>query len=408
MEKIRGIGIALLASLCIGGLLLWWHTALNASILSLTRLGGAIFLRLLSVIIVPLIFTSLCQAVLQIKTEKQLTILGLRTLGFYLLTTLLAMSMAFLCSQLLSHHTPALLTTSTWVRPATDLSLHTIVLTWFPANLIKSLAEGNLIALIIITLFFAIACRQASAQSATIQQWVASLHTVLVAWLMLVLRLAPYGIFCLITATLLQTGWHAIPPLLFYMLTVLLALCLHCLISFGFLLYQFTPHTLITVVHQMRQPLITAFSLASSQATIPLVMQYLTTRLKLRETTTSLVIPMGATVNMDGTAIMQVVASLFIAHHYHIILSGFDYVMLFTLIMMASIGTAGIPGIGLMTLAAVFTQLGLPLEGIGLILGVDRLLDMCRTTVNVLGDSVIACVIDYTTDTLDQPSAHKT
>jgi Na+/H+-dicarboxylate symporter len=209
----------------------------------------------------------------------------------------------------------------------------------------------------------------------------------------LIMSVAHIGVFCLIAKTFAEQGIGLLMPMASYFLTVLGALAIHLFITLVVLLYVFTRFNPITFLKKMRNAQAFAFSTASSSATIPVTLRSVTERLGVNNSVASFTVPLGATINMDGTAIMQGVATVFIANVYGIELGIVGYLTVIGMAVLASIGTAGVPGVGLIMLAMVLNQVGLPLEGIGIILGVDRLLDMCRTAVNITGDAMVSTIV---------------
>ena len=209
----------------------------------------------------------------------------------------------------------------------------------------------------------------------------------------LIMRLAPIGVFALIARTFANQGFEAFAPLLKYVLTVLGVLLLHALVTYPLILKGFSGLPIRPFLSKMREVQIFAFSPASSNATIPVSLRVVEKQLGVDNSVASFSVPLGATINMDGTAIMQGVATVFIAQAYGLGLDLTDYLLVIATATMASIGTAGVPGVGLVMLSMVLAQVGLPVEGIGLIIGIDRLLDMVRTAVNVTGDCAVTCIV---------------
>jgi Na+/H+-dicarboxylate symporter len=219
---------------------------------------------------------------------------------------------------------------------------------------------------------------------------------------MLLIELAPYGVFCLLTKVFASQGFGAILPMGKYFIVVLIGLLLQLFVVYGSLLKFVAKLNPIKFYKKFSEVMIFAFSTASSNATLPVNMEVTEKELGVHNSVASFTIPFGATINMDGTAIMQGVATVFVAQAYGIELGFQSYLMVVMTATLASIGTAGVPGVGLVMLAMVFNQVGLPVEGIGLIIGVDRLLDMARTAVNVAGDSVVSCVVAKSENQFDE------
>ena len=218
----------------------------------------------------------------------------------------------------------------------------------------------------------------------------------------IVMKFAPIGVFCLIAKTFATQGISMVIPLASYFFTVALVLLLHVLITYTVLLKFVAKVSPIIFIKKMRDAIVFAFSTASSNATIPVTLNTVEKKLGVDKAVASFTVPLGATINMDGTAIMQGVATVFIASVYQVDLSFADYLIVILTATMASIGTAGVPGVGLIMLAMVLTQVGLPVEGIALIIGIDRLLDMMRTAVNITGDSMVSIITAKSEKSFDE------
>ena len=226
-----------------------------------------------------------------------------------------------------------------------------------------------------------------------IHEFFSSLNQIIMRIVELLMQVAPVGVFALIARVFAKDGLEAFSPLIMYFLVVLFALALQALFIYPTLLRILSGLNPMIFLRKFRQTMIFAFSTASSNATLPVTLRAATKRLGVERSIASFTVPLGATINMDGTAIMQGVATVFIAQAYNIALTPGDCLAVVLTATLASIGTAGVPGVGLVTLAMVLRQAGLPVEGIGLIIGVDRLLDMIRTAVNVSGDAVVSCIV---------------
>ena len=229
----------------------------------------------------------------------------------------------------------------------------------------------------------------------------ASLDAVVMTMVNIVMKLAPIGVFCLIAKTFATQGIDIFLPLMSYFVVVVGALFIHAIVTFSCLLKLAARLNPIVFFRKMRSTAVFAFSTASSNATIPANLNAVEHKLGVKQSVAAFTVPLGATINMDGTAIMQGVATVFIANVYGIDLGLTDYLSVIMIATLASIGTAGVPGVGLIMLAMVLGQVGLPIEGIGIIIGVDRLLDMLRTAVNVMGDATISCIVAKSEKSLD-------
>jgi Na+/H+-dicarboxylate symporter len=210
---------------------------------------------------------------------------------------------------------------------------------------------------------------------------------------LMLMNVAPIGVFCLMVTLFSKMGFSAISQLIYYFVAVLLVLMVHFFVTYPMLIRFLAGLNPITFYKRMMPVMVFAFSTSSSGATLPVTLEAVKKRLGVKNQVASFIIPLGATINMDGTAIMQGVATVFIAQAFNVDISLSGYLMVILTATLASIGTAGVPGVGLITLALVLTQVGLPVEGIALIIGVDRLLDMTRTVVNVVGDATVATVV---------------
>ena len=268
-----------------------------------------------------------------------------------------------------------------------------VVLDIFPSNPVAAMAEGNMLQIIVFALLLGVALTRAGdaglALKASFDRW----NEVIMQLVMMLMLAAPVGVFCLMVTLGAQLGLGAILDLLAYFLCVLLVLALHFLITYPTLIKLLVRVSPVLFYQHMAPVMAFAFSTASSGATLPVTLETVKKRIGVRNEIASFVVPVGATINMDGTAIMQGVATVFIAQAFNVDIGLTGYLMVILTATMASIGTAAVPGVGLITLALVLTQVGLPVEGIALIIGVDRLLDMTRTVVNVVGDATVSSVV---------------
>jgi Na+/H+-dicarboxylate symporter len=271
----------------------------------------------------------------------------------------------------------------------------------FPTNPVRAMADGSMLQIIVFSILFGLAATVAGEPGQKLIGIFQDLNSVIMRLVMMLMNLAPYGVFCLIAKVFAVQGVGAIVHLAQYFFVVLGVLLLHALIVYPSLLRLLAGLDPLTFFRKMRDPIALAFSTASSNATLPVTLENAELRLGAGNSVASFTIPLGATINMDGTAIMQGVATVFIAQAYGIEIGMTGYLMVVLTATLASIGTAGVPGVGLIMLAMVLRQVNLPVEGIGLIIGVDRLLDMVRTAVNVTGDSAVTCIVARTEGQLD-------
>ena len=259
-----------------------------------------------------------------------------------------------------------------------------------------------MLQIIVFALFIGLILAQLKDKAETVGKFFTQFNDIMMKMTTIVMKAAPVGVFCLIATTFSTMGWNAFAPLLKYIFAVFLALAIHCLVTYMLMLKGFTKLSPIKFLSKFAPVMSFAFSTASSNASIPLSIETLDEKLGVSENISSFTVPLGATINMDGTAIMQGVAVVFVAQAFGINLGLNDYLTVILTATLASIGTAGVPGVGMITLSMVFNSIGLPVEGIGLIMGIDRILDMYRTAVNVTGDAVCTTIIAKQSGELDE------
>ena len=364
---------------------------------------GTAFVNALKMLVVPLVTFSLICGVCGIGDVAVLGRVGIKAFVLYLITTGMAITLALIVAILVAPgegFEQAAGTTSNFspkpAPPLTDVFINIV-----PSNPINAFAEGNMLQIIFFVILFAIAMLMTGDIGRQLAKTVEKLNEVMMKVVTLVMDFAPIGVFFLMAKTFSIQGIALIMPMIGYFSVVIFCLLLHGFGTFSLLLVFLAKLNPLVFIKKMRPAHIFAFSTASSNATIPVTLQVVEKRLGVDNSTASFTVPLGATINMDGTAIMQGVATVFIANVYGIDLGISDYLTVVGMSILASIGTAGVPGVGLIMLAMVFNQVGLPVEGIGLILGVDRILDMIRTTVNITGDATVTCIIARSEKTID-------
>ncbi|MAW47780.1 MAG: dicarboxylate/amino acid:cation symporter [Gammaproteobacteria bacterium TMED30] len=368
--------------------------------------GGKIFVTLLKMMVVPLVFVSLVCGARSLGATGSVGRLGGKTIGLYLLTTALAVSFALMLALIVdpglsaSDDNSAALTFDAYQAKEAP-SVKDTLINIFPANPIQAMAEGSMLQVIVFALLLGLALSRAGAAGDRIADFFADLNQVMMKLITMVIQLTPYGVFCLMVKLGATVGWVEIGKVLAYFLTVASALILHGLIVYPSLLKVLTGINPLMFLRKMREPMLVAFSTSSSGATLPVTLRTVEHRIGVNNNVAAFAVPLGATINMDGTAIMQGVATVFIAQFFGYQLGVDALLMVVLTATLASIGTAAVPGVGLITLTLVLDQVGLPVEGIGLIIGVDRLLDMLRTVVNVTGDGTVATIVAKTEGQLD-------
>jgi Na+/H+-dicarboxylate symporter len=364
--------------------------------------GGAVFMASLKLLVVPLVFVSLVCGTASLDDISRLGRIGGKTLGLYLLTTAIAITLALLAASIVRPGAgldlPADLSFATKQAPGFADTLVNI----FPSNPVRAMSEGNMLQVIVFAALFGFAMTLSGAPGRRLLEFFQDANAVVLRLVTVLMEVAPYGVFCLLAKIFALQGLSAIIQMFGYFCVVLGVLLLHGMLTYPALLRTLSGLDPLTFARKMRAPISFAFSTASSNATLPVTLETVEDRLGVNNKVASFTIPLGATINMDGTAIMQGVATGFIAQAYGIDLTLVDYLMVVLTATLASIGTAGVPGVGLIMLAMVLKQVNLPVEGIGLIIGVDRLLDMVRTAVNITGDAAVTCIVAKSEGELSQ------
>ena len=367
---------------------------------------GQGFIRLMKMLVVPLVFCSLVCGSMAIGDTKKLGTVGVRTLIFYLATTALAVTVALSVGNLINPgiglDMSAIQTSASTVETMEATSLTDTILNIIPDNPINSLASGTMLQVIVFALIIGVILAKMGERAETVANFFSQFNDIMMEMTMMIMSLAPIGVFCLISRTFANIGFSAFIPLAKYMIAVLLALAIQCLGIYQILLKIFTGLNPIRFIKKFFPVMAFAFSTATSNATIPLSIDTLSKKIS------SFTIPLGATINMDGTSIMQGVAVVFAAQAFGIHLSMTDYITVIGTATLASVGTAGVPSVGLVTLTMVFNSVGLPVEAIGLIMGIDRILDMTRTAVNITGDAVCTTIVAHQNKALDKKVFYET
>ena len=377
-------------------------TGLAAFLVDVFDVGGRIFVASLQLMVVPLVLVSLICGASSLSDGASMGRLGGKTLGLYLGTTAIAISIALTIALAISPGEGAGGIPQQEYVPRPAPGLKDVIVNIFPTNPIAAMAEGKMLQVIVFALLVGVAITRAGEAGVRIKTFFESINEILMQLIMMLINLAPYGIFCLMARLFSEVGWEQILELAKYFFTVVAALVIHLTVVYPTILVLLARVSPVTFFGKMRSTMLVAFSTSSSGATLPVTLRTVKERLGVDNRIASFSVPLGATINMDGTAIMQGVATVFIAQFYGIDLVFTDYLMVILTATLASVGTAAVPGVGLITLAMVLNQVGLPVEGIALIIGVDRLLDMLRTAVNVSGDATVATTVASTEDMLDR------
>ena len=382
------------------------HIKDNILVEGILYIVGQGFIRLMKMLVVPLVFCSIVCGSMAIGDTKKLGTVGVRTLAFYLATTALAICVALAMGNLLDPGVgldmSAISANAAEVQTMESTSMAQTILNIIPDNPIGALANGNMLQIIVFALIVGVILAKLGEKTETVGNFFSQFNDVMMEMTMMVMRLAPIGVFCLISRTFAGIGFSAFLPLAKYMIGVLLALAVQCFVVYLGLLKIFSGLNPIKFIKNFFPVMAFAFSTATSNATIPMSIDTLAKKMGVSKRISSFTIPLGATINMDGTAIMQGVAVVFAAQAFGIVLTPVDYVTVIGTATLASIGTAGVPSVGLVTLTMVFNSVGLPVEAIGLIMGIDRILDMARTAVNITGDAVCTTIVAHQNNAIDK------
>jgi len=396
--------IGLTLGAIIGGLLnaidnAWLNTYVVDGVM---HVGGKLFVNALKMLVVPLVIFSLIPGVFAIGDIKLLGKVGTKTVVLYIATTAIAITTAVSVAALIGigkGGTPP--TDADFSGRTADQGMLDILIDIVPTNIFSAFANGDMLAIIFFAIFFGIAALTIKDQTEETIGLIEQMNKIVMQMVEMVMWFAPYAVFCLLGKTIADIGLSAIVQISGYFATVIGVLLFHAFVTQMLILKIFTGLNLGLYLNKIRNAQLFAFSTSSSGATIPVTLRTVQNRLGVDRAISSFSVPFGATINMDGTAIMQGVATVFIANLYGIELGMTGYAVVVLTAVMASIGTAAVPSVGLVMLTLVFEQVDLPVEAIGLILGVDRLLDMTRTAVNVTGDTVVTSIVAKSEGKLD-------
>jgi len=357
------------------------------------HVGGEIFIASLKMLVVPLVFVSLVCGTCSLSDTSKLGRLGGKSIGLYLMTTAIAISLAIGAALFIGPGQGVEMQSDASFDVSSAPTLAQVFINIFPSNPIESMASGNMLQIIVFAVLFGLAVALSGKTGERIAAMFTDFNEVIMKLVTLLMNLAPYGVFFLMAKLFTTLGFGTIASLLKYFLVVLAVLFIHGLVVYPVLLKLLSGLNPVIFLQKMRDAALFGFSTSSSNATLPVTMETVNKKLGVNNSISSFTVPLGATINMDGTAIMQGVATVFIAQVFGVDLTLTDFLMVILTATLASIGTAGVPGVGLIMLAMVLQQVGLPIEGIALIIGVDRLLDMTRTAVNVTGDAMVSCIV---------------
>lgn len=362
------------------------------------------FIRLMQMLVVPLVFASIVCGTSAIGDTKTLGKVGVRTIVFYLFTTALAVTVAILMGNIINPGMGVTMEDMSQVSTTSQesVSFSETLLNIIPTNPIGALADGVMLQIIFFAMLLGIVLAKLGERVDAVSNLFNQFNTIMMEMTSIIMLVAPVGVFCLIARTFATLGFDMFVPMIKYMGSVIGALGIQCFVVYLGLLKIFTGLNPLKFIRKFFPVMGFAFSTATSNATIPLSIDTLEKKMGVAKRISSFTIPLGATINMDGTAIMQGVAVVFTAQLFHIPIGLPQYLTVIATATLASLGTAGVPSVGLITLSMVFTSIGLPVEGIAYIMGIDRILDMMRTAVNITGDAVCTTIIAHQNDALDR------
>jgi len=358
------------------------------------KLGSDIFINLLKMLIVPLVFFSLVSGISSLGNLKSIGNISLKTITLYLITTAIAVSLSLFIGAIFQPGSGV--NTANLISPdklPQGQGIYQTILDIFPANIIEAMANNQMLAIVFFSIIFGLALNKTNHLTNNLSESFEKLNTVFMQLVVMIIAFAPIGVFCLIGKFVIADGLNVFGEALKYVILLIATLFLHMFITYSVLIKFFTRLSLKTFFLKMKDVAVFAFSTSSSAATIPVTLKTVENELGVNKNVAAFVVPVGATINMDGTAIMQGMATIFIAQMSGIDLSLIQYIQVVLLAVATSIGTAAVPSAGTITLVIILQQFGLPLEAIGIILAVDRILDMTRTAINVTGDAAVACVV---------------
>lgn len=364
---------------------------------------GKMFVNALKMLVVPLVIFSLLTGVMGIGDIRALGRVGGRAFVLYILTTAIAIAVAIGIALITGPGEGFVMegVAAGDIAGAAAPSVWEVFANIVPGNPITAFSTGDMLQIIFYVIVVGIAAVMLGERSLPFARACEYMNELMMKVVSIVMIFAPYGVFCLIAKTFAEQGIDLFLPVLTYVGTLVGALLLHLFVTLMIILKLMSGLSPMPFLRKIRPAQIFAFSTASSNATIPVTMRCVTSRMGVDNSVASFTVPFGATINMDGTAIMQGVATVFLANVYGIDLGVGGYLTVIAMAVLASIGTAGVPGVGLVMLTMVLTQVGLPIEGIALILGVDRLMDMIRTAVNITGDAVVSVIVAKSENKID-------
>ena len=406
-EKLtRNILVCMVLGIVLGSIIHSMELSTNNFILvylidGLFDIGGKVFVISLKMLVVPLVFVSLACGASNLGGGASMGRVGLKTVILYLVTTAIAITLALFVATLVNPGEGMGGVSAAQFVAKEAPSLKQVIIDIFPSNPIEAMAEGNMLQVIVFAILVGVAITKSGDAGQKVKNLLEAWNELIMQMVMMLMSVAPIGVFCLLISLFANLGVSVIGDLIKYFLCVAGVLVLHFLLTYGLMIRFLARLSPVAFWKRMSPVMAYAFSTSSSNATLPITLETVEHKLGVKNEVAAFTVPLGATINMDGTAIMQGVATVFIAQAFDVDLGMTEYLMVILTATLASIGTAGVPGVGLIMLALVLQQVGLPVEGIALIIGVDRLLDMMRTAVNVTGDATVSAIVARSEGKLD-------
>ena len=358
------------------------------------NLGSEIFMNLLKMLVVPLVFFSLVSGIASLTSLKSFGSIAGKTVGLYLFTTAIAVSLSLFVGSIFKPGSNYLNSMPQNVDQLPQgQSLYETIAGIFPANILEAMVSNDMLAIVFFSILFGLALNKTNHLTGNLSASFEKLNTVFLQLVLMVMIIAPVGVFCLIGKFVITDGFNIFKDVVLYVVLLTGVLLIHAFVTYSLLLKFLAQLNPLWFFNKMKEAAIFAFSTSSSAATIPVTLKTVNQDIGVDKDVASFVVPVGATINMDGTAIMQGMATIFIAQIAGMDLTLIQYVQVVLLAVITSIGTAAVPSAGTITLVIILQQFNLPLEAIGIILAVDRILDMIRTSVNITGDATVACVV---------------
>ena len=356
---------------------------------------GTIFLNLLKFVVVPIVLTSIIDGIVSLKDIKKVGTIGLSTIIYYSITTAFAVAVGLLFANLFKGSSKLLQTSGLSFDPGKATSIMETLVQLFPKNVLGPLVEANMLQTIVISLFIGFGIIIAGEKGEALAKLNHSVEEVFMIIMNMIIKTSPIAVFCLITPVIATNGTNVIGSLFMVIVTAYIAYIVHMAVVYSFTVKTLGNTNPLTFFKAIMPAMLFGFSSASSVGTLPINSECLEENLGIRKDIVSFVLPLGATINMDGTAIYQGVCSVFIAACYGITLTPSQLLTIVVTATLASIGTAGTPGSGMIMLAMVLQSVGLPVEGIALVAGIDRIFDMGRTVVNITGDASCTVIVNH-------------